>query len=81
MTWQNDALGKALAIGHYLAHTSTFAPKQVVTFSSRPELHSLEGDYKSQIQGMEDMDWGEPRVPEGSKEGKFMLCIISRCAK
>ena len=37
----NDALGKALAIGHYLAKCSTYAPNQVVSFSSRPQLIEL----------------------------------------
>ena len=43
MTWQsaNDAYGKAIAIGHYLAKCSTFAPNQVVTFSSCPQLITL----------------------------------------
>lgn len=43
MTWQssNDAYGKAIAIGHYLAKCSTFAPNQVVTFSSYPQLITL----------------------------------------
>ena len=43
MTWReaNDAYGKAIAIGHYLAKCSTFAPNQVVTFSSHPQLVTL----------------------------------------
>ncbi len=43
MTWKesNDAIGKALAIGHYLAKCSTYAPNQIVSFSSRPQLIEL----------------------------------------
>jgi hypothetical protein len=36
-----DAMGKALAIGHYLAKTSTYAPDMAVSFSSRPQLIKL----------------------------------------
>ena len=38
---QDDAYGKALALGHYLAKCSTYAPNQVITFSSRPQLVEL----------------------------------------
>ena len=37
----NDSFGKALAIGHYLAKTSTYMPNHVVSFSSRPQLIEL----------------------------------------
>ena len=37
----NDSLGKAMAIGHYLAKCSTYAPDTVVSFSSRPQLIKL----------------------------------------
>lgn len=37
----NDSYGKAVAIGHYLAKCSTYAPNQVVSFSSRPQLITL----------------------------------------
>lgn len=37
----NDAYGKAMAIGHYLAKCSTYAPNQVVSFSSRPTILTL----------------------------------------
>lgn len=36
-----DAIGKAMAIGHYLAKCSTYAPNKVITFSSRPQLIEL----------------------------------------
>lgn len=36
-----DALGKALAIGHYLGKTSTYCPNHVLTFSSKPTLIEL----------------------------------------
>ena len=42
MTWgDNDAFGKALAIGHYLAKCSTYCPNKVVSFSSTPQLITL----------------------------------------
>ena len=37
----NDSYGKAMAIGHYLAKCSTYAPNQVVSFSSHPQLITL----------------------------------------
>lgn len=37
----NDSYGKAMAIGHYLAKCSTYAPNQVVSFSSHPVLLTL----------------------------------------
>lgn len=39
--FDNDAMGKALAIGHYLGKCSTYCPGQVLTFSSRPQLIDL----------------------------------------
>ena len=37
----NDAIGKALSIGHYLAKCSSYCPNKVVSFSSRPQLITL----------------------------------------
>lgn len=37
----NDSIGKAYAIGHYLAKCSTYAPNKVITFSSNPTLLKL----------------------------------------
>ena len=37
----NDSIGKAYAIGHYIAKCSTYAPNKVVTFSSTPTLLTL----------------------------------------
>ena len=37
----NDSIGKAYAIGHYIAKCSTYAPNKVVTFSSKPTLLTL----------------------------------------
>ena len=39
--FDEDAMGKALAIGHYLGKCSTYCPNQVITFSSRPQLIEL----------------------------------------
>lgn len=38
---KNDSYGKAMAIGHYLAKCSTYAPNKVISFSSRPALLTL----------------------------------------
>lgn len=37
----NDSIGKAYAIGHYIAKCSTYAPNKVITFSSHPTLLTL----------------------------------------
>ena len=37
----NDSYGKALAVGHYLAKCSTYAPDTVLSFSSHPSLLKL----------------------------------------
>ena len=37
----NDSIGKALSIGHYLAKCSSYAPNKVISFSSRPRLLEL----------------------------------------
>lgn len=60
MTWEqtNDAFGKALAIGHYLAKYSTYAPNKVVSFSSYPQLLTLGVDKPKRTlrDGMPSMD-------------------------
>ena len=37
----NDSIGKAMAVGHYLAKCSTYMPNKVVSFSSHPRLLTL----------------------------------------
>lgn len=37
----NDSYGKAMAIGHYLAKCSSYAPNKVISFSSEPQLINL----------------------------------------
>lgn len=37
----NDSYGKAMAIGHYLAKCSSYAPNKVISFSSKPQLITL----------------------------------------
>jgi len=39
--FNDDAMGKALSIGHYLGKCSTYCPDQVITFSSHPQLITL----------------------------------------
>lgn len=49
----NDSIGKASCIAHYLAKCSTYAPNQVISFSSRPKLMTIKGkDYNSEIESM-----------------------------
>lgn len=49
----NDSIGKANCIAHYLAKCSTYAPNQVISFSSRPKLMTIRGkDYNSEIESM-----------------------------
>ena len=43
----NDSFGKALAIGHYLAKCSTYAPDKVISFSSHPQLITLGNPIRS----------------------------------
>jgi hypothetical protein len=47
---ENDSIGKAFAIGHYLGKTSTYLPNHVVSFSSRPQLIEL-GVTKTVVDG------------------------------
>lgn len=57
--WSDDAIGKALSIGKYLADTSTYCPRSFITFSSRPELIKLcDGTYQQQLNQIERSDWG-----------------------
>ena len=39
--FDGDAMGKALAIGHYLGKCSTYCPNQIISFSSQPQLIEL----------------------------------------
>lgn len=49
----NDSFGKANCIAHYLAKCSTYAPNQVISFSSRPKLMTIRGkDYNDEIRSM-----------------------------
>lgn len=45
----NDAYGKALSVGHYLAKCSTYAPDMVLSFSSMPQLIKLGQAYTYQM--------------------------------
>lgn len=52
---KNDSYGKAMAIGHYLAKCSTYAPNMVVSFSSHPRLMELNPNYGRDFQAYEGM--------------------------
>lgn len=50
MTWENDAFGKAMAVGHYIAKVSSYAPDMAISFSSNPQLLNIEGlNYKKSM--------------------------------
>jgi len=56
----NDSYGKAMAIGHYLAKCSSYAPNKVISFSSEPQLITL-GDMPRRSR------WGRPiAAPENA---------------
>lgn len=53
MTWKNDAFGKALAVGHYIAKVSSYAPDLAISFSSYPQLLNINGlNYTEAIEKM-----------------------------
>lgn len=56
----NDSYGKALAVGHYLAKCSTYAPDTVLSFSSHPSLLKL-GVQNTYVRGGY---WGTPQKIE-----------------
>lgn len=57
MTWADDAMGKALSIGHYLGKCSTFCNGYVVPFSSRPHLMKIKGkNYCEEIKSLHTGD-------------------------
>ena len=57
--WADDAIGKALSIGKYLADTSTYCPRSFITFSERPELVKLsDANYNSQLEQINCSNWG-----------------------
>lgn len=51
----NDSIGKASAVAHYLAKTSTYCPNQVMTFSDRPSLITLGKIDNMKIQRFKDL--------------------------
>lgn len=61
----NDSIGKALSVGHYLAKCSNYAPDTVISFSSHPQLIKL-----GVTPSKRDMYWGERLVNGDSKYAK-----------
>lgn len=59
----NDSYGKAMAIGHYLAKCSSYAPNQVVSFSSRPQLITL-GEFPKIVHYWDKPDYNKDSVYE-----------------
>lgn len=50
---ENDSIGKATSIAHYLAKSSTYANNEIISFSSYPKLMAIKGkNYEEQIESM-----------------------------
>lgn len=82
--YENSLLGKAYSIAYGLATKSTYAPNQVISFSSRPQLMTIKGDtlkekYQSMYTGdCSNTDFG--RVMEllrGLKKYPEYLVVLS----
>lgn len=69
----NDAMGKALSIGHYLAKCSTYCPNKVITFSSHPELITLGDSSKTN----RHFGYWAPSIFESAKDTQYIKEIKS----
>lgn len=73
----NDAMGKAISIGHYLSMCSSYMPGHSITFSTTPMLidftQDTYGDYRKQVDIIKHMDWG------GSTNLKAVMDILREC--
>lgn len=87
MTWGRtggNLLDKAYAIAYGLAIKSTYAPNQVISFSSRPQLMTIKGDtlkekYKSMYTGdCSNTDFGKVMdLLQGLKKYPEYLIVLS----
>lgn len=87
MTWGgtgDNLLDKAYAIAYGLAIKSTYAPNQVISFSSRPQLMTIKGDtlkekYKSMYTGdCSNTDFGKVMdLLQGLKKYPEYLIVLS----
>ena len=68
----NDSIGKALALGHYLAKCSSYCPDKVISFSSRPQLITLGQPTQS-----DDYGYWFHRMLEYSSKSQYMKEIKS----
>lgn len=69
----NDSIGKAYAIGHYLAKCSTYAPDTVLSFSSYPQLLKL-----GKVNKVRDSYWrGSVTTQKLDHSSKYMEEISS----
>lgn len=70
MTWieSDDAIGKALSIGHYLSKCSTDMPNKVITFSSEPILLTL-GEDNKRFQNRDIDEW--------CKSTRYSICGLN----
>jgi len=87
MGWQGDnnsLLAKATSVAHGIATHSTYAPNQVISFSSRPQLMTIKGDtlaeqYKSMYTGdCSNTDFGKVmELLKGLKKYPEYIIVMS----
>ena len=54
----NDSIGKAVSLGYYLADCSTYCKNQFITFSTTPELVTMDGDnFMDRLNRMKRANW------------------------
>lgn len=77
-----DALGKALSIGHYLAKCSTYAPNQVISFSSYPSILKLgeENTYYDHYNYRDNMRTQSLKGIEGQYNREIQSMITGDCS-
>lgn len=80
----NDIGVKAMAVAHAIATKSTYAPNQLISFSSRPQLMTIKGDtlkeqYKSMYTGdCSNTDFGKVmQLLKGLKKFPEYLIVLS----
>lgn len=80
----NSLLSKAMSVAHGIAIHSTYAPNQIISFSSRPRLMTIKGDtlkeqYKSMYTGdYSNTDFGAVmRILQGLHKFPEYLIVLS----
>lgn len=82
--YDEDSIGKASSIAHYLTKCSTYAPNQLISFSSRPELMTIRGNnYNQELNSMYTGDCTNTdfrkvmEILKGLKEFPEYLIVLS----